>query len=354
MKCHIRDTPLGSKVWSLPQFFKEAQGYLSLSYGKVFHQGLDDDLSWSSQREFPDGYPRGRANDTSWKTRKWFYEQWLDPLNANCSARSHGVKSCMTEEHSGKAPLHAYVDHRTASAAVNSIWRLGGSSVGAPPGTAGFTAHGQALAGGTWEVPPLPPPPVSRPAAAAAAAAGNDENEGVGGGGKIRELGEGNHHHHHHHHPSSSSSTEQEQQQDARLSAMNESDKHRSSTKNTDHRRRRRPWFMAVGFVRPHLPFVCPKRFWDVAADPYLSRDSSNTNDNENGGGGKPLWQQQQQRQEQPMPRGGGGEGGGGGEKGLGVGKHWARDFFPPEPVPGFGAMASKGMCAIQGTPDTG
>jgi hypothetical protein len=26
---------------------------------------------------------------------------------------------------------------------------------------------------------------------------------------------------------------------------------------------------MAAGLVRPHLPFVCPKRFWDMASDPY-------------------------------------------------------------------------------------
>jgi hypothetical protein len=27
------------------------------------------------------------------------------------------------------------------------------------------------------------------------------------------------------------------------------------------------PWFMAVGFVRPHLPFVCPQKFWDATDD---------------------------------------------------------------------------------------
>jgi len=30
----------------------------------------------------------------------------------------------------------------------------------------------------------------------------------------------------------------------------------------------KKPWFMAVGFVRPHLPFVCPRRFWEAATDP--------------------------------------------------------------------------------------
>jgi len=29
------------------------------------------------------------------------------------------------------------------------------------------------------------------------------------------------------------------------------------------------PWFMAVGFVRPHLPFVCPRAFWDKTNDDF-------------------------------------------------------------------------------------
>jgi hypothetical protein len=31
------------------------------------------------------------------------------------------------------------------------------------------------------------------------------------------------------------------------------------------------PWFMAVGLVRPHIPFNCPGRFWDLNHDPYDS-----------------------------------------------------------------------------------
>ena len=48
LKTHVRDVdPL---VVTLPQRFRRA-GYLAVSYGKVFHQDLDDAASWSPQAE---------------------------------------------------------------------------------------------------------------------------------------------------------------------------------------------------------------------------------------------------------------------------------------------------------------
>ena len=49
---HFRRTV--SNVTTLPQLFKNA-GYLSLSYGKIYHEALDDALSWSGQDDFEDG-----------------------------------------------------------------------------------------------------------------------------------------------------------------------------------------------------------------------------------------------------------------------------------------------------------
>ena len=49
---HFRSTV--PDVTTLPQAFKRA-GYLALSYGKVFHEDLDDGASWSSQADFDDG-----------------------------------------------------------------------------------------------------------------------------------------------------------------------------------------------------------------------------------------------------------------------------------------------------------
>ena len=48
---------------TLPQLFRSA-GYLSLSYGKIFHENLDDEPSWSSQADFNDGEVWRGTNST--------------------------------------------------------------------------------------------------------------------------------------------------------------------------------------------------------------------------------------------------------------------------------------------------
>ena len=42
-----------------------------------------------------------------------YYEEWHDPANANCNPRTHGVQSCMTQEHyGGNKSLGAYARPR--------------------------------------------------------------------------------------------------------------------------------------------------------------------------------------------------------------------------------------------------
>merc|ERR1712185_835061 len=49
---HVRDRH--ARLTTLPQAFRRS-GYLAVSYGKIYHQFLDDAESWSSQAEFADG-----------------------------------------------------------------------------------------------------------------------------------------------------------------------------------------------------------------------------------------------------------------------------------------------------------
>ena len=48
LRSHFRDRAELKKVMTLPQRFRQA-GYLAISYGKVYHQFLDDAASWSTQ-----------------------------------------------------------------------------------------------------------------------------------------------------------------------------------------------------------------------------------------------------------------------------------------------------------------
>ena len=67
---HVRDRL--PNVITLPQAFREA-GYLSVSYGKVFHQFLDDKLSWSSQAEFPDNHTYRGLRGAAWTRAGGFH-----------------------------------------------------------------------------------------------------------------------------------------------------------------------------------------------------------------------------------------------------------------------------------------
>jgi arylsulfatase A-like enzyme len=243
VECDFRKSRPGTV--SMPEFFRKA-GYLALSYGKVFHQGLDDEPSWSSQSEWPDGIVRGPAADT-WAKRRWNYEQWFAPSHAVCrpaaratwhrnkvSTSPHNdtaveplaAAACFTEEHNGEAPLKDYIDHKTASYAAEAIYLLGVRPDGRPPQATAFAA------------------------ATAAASAVKSKTAGL--------------------------ETNTESDVAAwRAGASAFAAAHERLKVDYEKNNSPLPWFLAVGFVRPHLPMVCPKRFWDNASDPHSVADTT-------------------------------------------------------------------------------
>ena len=131
---HLRDTV--PNVVTLPQRFREA-GYLSVGYGKIFHQNLDDALSWSSQAEFPDGNHsyrglRGGAwvRAGGWR-RGWRYDQYRLPDNLKAQrtrdTRAQPLYSVVppyesgpTDDPRGRGTTDAHI----ASSAIGALRRL--------------------------------------------------------------------------------------------------------------------------------------------------------------------------------------------------------------------------------------
>ena len=257
MLCDFRKSRPGTV--SMPEFFRNA-GYLTSSYGKIFHQGLDDTLSWTPEEEWPDGFVRGSEADTKEK-RGWEYDQWLSPEHVTCGAESRASSfqplaeaGCFTEEHDGDASFENYTDHRTASRAAFAIHLLGARPDQRPPSSASFMAAERAYK--TFIKSKAKIAKTDGLVAAAEAAAGTAAGKAFA----------------------------------ATYGSMPQS--------NT-HKQKPIPWFLAVGFVRPHLPMVrsflnfffsvcwvqehsrfidtstlyhfkvCPKRFWDSTNDPF-------------------------------------------------------------------------------------
>ena len=130
---HLRDTV--PNVVTLPQRFREA-GYLSVGYGKIFHQNLDDGLSWSSQAEFPDANHsyrglRGAAwvRAGGWR-RGWRYDQYRLPANVKAQRtrdRAQPLYSVVppyesgpTDDPRGRGTTDAHI----ASSAIAALRRL--------------------------------------------------------------------------------------------------------------------------------------------------------------------------------------------------------------------------------------
>ena len=130
---HLRDTV--PNVVTLPQRFREA-GYLSVGYGKIFHQNLDDALSWSSQAEFPDANHsyrglRGAAwvRAGGWR-RGWRYDQYRLPANVKAQRtrdRAQPLYSVVPPYESGPADDpqgRGTTDAHIASSAIAALRRL--------------------------------------------------------------------------------------------------------------------------------------------------------------------------------------------------------------------------------------
>jgi hypothetical protein len=142
--------------------------------------------------------------------------------NNSSAVAPFAAAGCFTEEHDGSAPLHRYTDHRTASHASQAIRLLGARPDRRPPNAAAFAAADAAA-------------DAARTRAAGGAGSTNDTAVDVAAGR-------------------------------AAASAFAAA---YSPWKDPAELQLPPPWFLAVGFVRPHLPMVCPKRFWDITSDPY-------------------------------------------------------------------------------------
>lgn len=120
LETHFRDSaPRGTTT--LPQLFRNA-GYLSLSYGKVFHENLDDAPSWSSQSEFDDGEINRGTNTTY--GRDWWYMEYDSEAHAT---PYKGHRFGLAWERSKRAnELH--VDHAIATRATRTLRRLAGGA----------------------------------------------------------------------------------------------------------------------------------------------------------------------------------------------------------------------------------
>ena len=140
---HVRDHH--PSLTTLPQAFRRA-GYLAVSYGKLFHQFLDDAPSWSGQDEFEDGHvyrgKRGKewARAGGW-TKGWSYNEYHSvqhkAVQAQVAQRRRrgdykvGINAALPpyevgpDAADGRADTRAsYTDERIASQGIRALRRL--------------------------------------------------------------------------------------------------------------------------------------------------------------------------------------------------------------------------------------
>ena len=200
---HIRDRH--PRLRTLPQHFREA-GYLAVSYGKIYHQFLDDASSWSPQSEFGDGHSYRGLRGKQWSraggwSRGWSYNQYVTPKN------------------------------RVIQADVARRRRRGHLSVGINSQLPRFEIG-----------PALSVEDSSSGGYSSAAASKGADASGDDGSLATRYT-------------------------DARIASDGIAALSRL-------RGQPRPWLLALGFIRPHLPFIAPSNFWDAASGAQGARSA--------------------------------------------------------------------------------
>ena len=120
---HFRETV--PSATTLPQLLRR-KGYTTVSYGKIFHEGLDDAQSWTPQSEFDDGQPSRGTNRTYGDN--WWYMDY-DDRETQRAWKGHKFGR-VTEQ--SERPASQHMDHAIATRAVDALARLGGADAKKP------------------------------------------------------------------------------------------------------------------------------------------------------------------------------------------------------------------------------
>jgi iduronate 2-sulfatase len=136
LQTHVRARH--KRLKTLPQVFRE-HGYLTVSYGKIFHQFLDDSPSWSGQDEWADNHTYRGLTGRAWSraggwTHGWRYNQYMTAPNVarqeTTRRRRHGGDKVSVNglvppfEVGPDRPSSPYTDEHLGTLAVRALRRL--------------------------------------------------------------------------------------------------------------------------------------------------------------------------------------------------------------------------------------
>ena len=181
---------------TLPQHFREA-GYLTVSYGKIFHQFLDDVQSWSPQAEFSDGHSYRGLRGKAWSraggwSRGWSYNAYVTPENRAIQAK--------VARRRRRGDTRVGINSELPRFEIGPRLEASLSSARSDRSSSKFL--------------------MSKDVQSSAESVYTDVRIADDGLAALARL-----------------------------------------------RSQRRPWLLALGFIRPHLPFITPSNYWDAAED---------------------------------------------------------------------------------------